>query len=278
MRKVAVVNMKGGVGKTTTAVHLAAGWARAGRRVLLVDADPQGNAGHMLGARASATIREVLTGDVAVADAMARAVRPNLDVITAAPSAFALDVQLAGAVQRETILARRLRGLEGYDVVVLDTSPSLSLLAYNVLLYAEELVLPVGMDSLSVIGARQTLDGVAEIRGLWPDRLLRLTAVIPVGVNAQTHATRASLEALQTDGEMRPCLFKQGIRQCIDLTYAAAARQTIWEYAGKSRAAEDYTALMEFMDPALRREEGLDDGDREEASVIHTTGEHVHAR
>lgn len=277
MRKVAVVNMKGGVGKTTTAVHLAAGWARAGQRVLLVDADPQGNAGHVLGARGAATIREVMTGEVPAADAVVRAVRPGLDVITAAPSAFALDVQLAGAVQRETILARRLRGLQGYDVTVVDTSPSLSLLAYNALLFAEELVVPVAMDALSVVGARQSLDGVAEIRGLWPDRLLRLVAVVPVGVNAQTHATRAALAALETDPETRAALFRRGIRQCLDLTYAAAARQTIWEYAGRSRAAEDYAALVEFMDPAVRRGEGSGDAEREEAApVVHTPGEHVH--
>jgi chromosome partitioning protein len=256
MRTFAVVNMKGGVGKTTTAVQLAAGWARAGRRVLLVDADPQGNATRILGAHAPHTIRELMLGEVTFGETVARDVRPGLDTITAAPSAFTLDVQLAGVVQRETVLARRLRDLSGYDDVVVDTSPSLGLLAYNVLLFVGELVVPVGMDSLAIAGARQTLDGVAEIRALWPDRRLALAAVVPVAVNPQTHAARAAMAALEADGEIGARLFRPGIRQCIDLTYAAAARQTIWEYAPKSRAADDYGALMQFLDPAARREEG----------------------
>jgi chromosome partitioning protein len=181
-------------------------------------------------------------------------VRPGLDAITAAPSAFTLDVQLAGLVQRETILARRLSALPGYDVVIVDTSPSLGLLAYNVLLFVGEIVVPVGMDAQAIAGARQTLDGVAEIRTLWPDRRLALAAVVPVAVNSQTHATRATLAALEADADIGPHLFRAGIRQCIDLTYAAAARQTIWEYAPKSRAAHDYEALMQFLDPAAPRQ------------------------
>jgi chromosome partitioning protein len=269
MRTVAVVNMKGGVGKTTTAVHLAAAWARAGRRVLLVDADPQGNAGHLLGAHAKNTIRELMLGDAPLPDTIVRGVRAGLDVITATPAAFTLDAQLAGAMQRETILARRLRPVTGYDVVVVDTSPSLNLLAYNVLLYVSEIVVPVGMDSLSLMGARQTLDGVSEIRALWPDRPTALAAVVPTAVTAQTHATRAAIAALEADAEMRPRLFLPGIRQCIDLTYAAAARQTIWEYAPRSRAAEDYASLVAFVDPVSRREEGIaHDQGQEDAPVV----------
>ena len=178
---------------------------------------------------------------------MTRDVRPNLDIIAATPAAFALESQLAGEVQRETRLARALRPLTGYDALVLDTSPAMSLLTYNALLCATELILPIGMEPMAIVGARQTLDGVEQIGELWPDRPLRLRAVVPTGVNASTHATRSTLETLDRDRRLSPCLFARGIRQCLDLTYATAQGQTIWEYAPRSRAAEDYTALVDLL-------------------------------
>jgi chromosome partitioning protein len=267
MRNMAVVNMKGGVGKTTTAVHLAAGLGARGLRTLLIDADPQGTVGQVLAVRSTTTIREVMLGEAAAMDAIVRDVRPNLSVITATPAAFALDTALAGAVQRETLLSRRLADLRGFDAVVIDASPAMSLLTYNALLASREIVMPVGMDPLSVTGASQTLDGVREIRALWPDRALRLAAVVPTSVNMQTYAARAALEALEQHEELGGRLFRAGIRQCIDLVYAAAARQTIWEYAPRSRAAEDYDRFIDWMLAGDAVERRIPDG-REAATEL----------
>jgi chromosome partitioning protein len=154
-----------------------------------------------------------------------------------------------------------------YDAIVIDSSPSMSLLTYNVLLAATELVVPVGMDSLAIVGARQTLDGVAEIRRLWPERPLVLSAIVPTAVNPQTHAARAALAALEQEPDMQPHLFRPGIRQCLDLTYAAAAHQTIWEYAPKSRAAEDYSALLDVLDPAAAGDVNVSRTDGHEAQA-----------
>jgi chromosome partitioning protein len=241
---IAVVNMKGGVGKTTTAIHLAAGFATAGRRVLLVDVDPQGTVAHILRVTATSGLSDLMLGGEATA-AIRPSGRPNLDVIPSTPAAFTLDTQLAGAMQRETILRRTLQPLDGvYDVVVLDTSPSMSLLTFNALLCATGLVVPVAMEPMALIGARQTMDGVEQVRALWPDHPLRLLSVVPTGTSATTHATRATLDALAADPRLSPQLFRPGIRQCLDLTYATAAGQTIWEYAPRSRAADDYAELV----------------------------------
>ncbi len=262
---IAIVNMKGGVGKTTTAVHLAAGLARGGTRTLLVDADPQGNAGFALGVRGARTIRDLMTGEAGLDEVIVREVRPSLDVIPSAPSAFGLDAQLASVTQRETILARRLRPLTGYGALIVDTSPAMNLLAYNALLVASELIIPVGMDSMAVLGARQTLAGVHEIRELWPERRLELCAVLPTSVNITTNASRAAFAAFDADPELRDRLYRPGIRQCIDLTYAIAQRQTIWDYAPKSRAADDYDAFVAYI---AGRRDASDDTQRPGAEAV----------
>jgi chromosome partitioning protein len=270
VRKIAVVNMKGGVGKTTTAIHVAAGIAARGERVLLIDADPQGNVGHAFGIKPKHTIEHLLVGEAATEAVIMRGVRERLDIIASTPSAFSLERRLAGETLRETILARRLRSLSGYDAVVIDSSPAMNLLTYNALLFSEELIVPVGMDLMAIIGARQTLNGVAEVRDLWPDRRLELLAVLPTFTSSSNNATKAALDALKQDPQMGARIFLPGIRQCIDLNYATSQRQTIWEYAPRSRAAEDYTRFLDFI--AGEEQAGAYEFKEEIKTVVRSSG------
>lgn len=244
-RRIAVANMKGGVGKTTTAIHLASGLARRGWHVLLVDVDPQANSTFGLGVRAVRTLRHVMLGEVTAAEAIVPSSIPRLDVLASDHGCFALETQLSATMQRETVLSRSLEPLEGYDAMVIDSSPAMGLLTFNALLAATEVVLPVTMDPLAVIGARETLRGIREIRRLWPDRALPLAAVLPTNVQPNRVATRAAMVALEEDPEIAAALVRPGIRQCADLVHAMAARQPVWEFAPRSRAAEEYDRFVD---------------------------------
>lgn len=243
MRAICVANMKGGFGKTATAVHLAVGLARGQKRVLFVDADPQANATFIFNASARKTIRQLMSGEATAADCLTET-SSGVDLVASEPAAFTLEAQLSGTVQRETLLARRLAPLTGYDVVVIDTSPAMGLLTYNALLAASEVILPVTMDPLGVVGIRETLHGIREIRQLWPDHPLPLTAVVPTNVIPSRVATRAAMAALEADPEIAAVLMRPGVQQCTDVVHSIAARETVWTYAPRSRAAADYEVLL----------------------------------
>jgi cellulose biosynthesis protein BcsQ len=110
------------------------------------------------------------------------------------------------------------------------------------------------MDPMAIIGARQTMNGIREVNQLWPERRLDVLAVLPTFVNVVTVATRAALAALGQDPVLGPRVFGHGIRQCLDLTYAAARHQTIWEYAPRSHAAEDFDLFVDGVRRELRAE------------------------
>ena len=144
MKRIAVANMKGGVGKTVTSVNLSIGLANRGHRVLLVDMDPQGNVAHSLRIRATQnTIYDLMANDLAIDEVVRKEVRANLDVIPSNNVAFGLENRLAAETLREKILSRRMKSVQNYDFVVIDTSPAMNLLTVNTLLYVDIVMLVV---------------------------------------------------------------------------------------------------------------------------------------
>ena len=246
MLRVAIVNMKGGVGKTTTSVNVAIGLAGRSKRVLLVDMDPQGNVAHSLKIKAQQnTIYDLMADDMIIEQVIRTNVRPNLDVIPSSNVAFGLENRLAGETLREKIFTRRMRHVQDYDFVVVDTSPAMSLLTVNTLLYVDIVVLTVSMDQMAIIGAVQSLAGLKRVLSAFESPEKRIL-VLPTMVNASTNGSRETMTALQEDPDLGQFLMPIVIRQDVKLSYAAASKRSIWEYDARTRAAEDYARVVDY--------------------------------
>jgi chromosome partitioning protein len=241
--RLAIFNHKGGTGKTTTSVSIAAGFASRGYRVLLVDTDSQGNVGVSLGVKAEKTLYHVLVMGVRASDAAVK-VRPNLDLVVSNETLAAAELYLAGRQNRDRILRERLASaFDDYDVVLLDCSPSLSLMNQNALVVADGIVVPVACDFLSLVGVRQVIKTVKNVNALL-HHPVQIHGVLPTFYDARARICRDAVEALKEhfgDRVLPP------IRQATRLKEAPAQGKTIFEYAPESNAAEDYLRVVDLL-------------------------------
>ncbi|MGH7437764.1 MAG: AAA family ATPase [Polyangiaceae bacterium] len=241
--RLAIFNHKGGTGKTTTSVTLAAGLASRGLRVLLVDTDSQGNVGVSLGVKPEKTLYHVLVMGLRPSDAAVQ-VRPNLDVIVANETLAAAELYLAGRQNRDRILRERLApAFDAYDAVVIDCSPSLSLMNQNALVAADGIVVPVACDFLSLVGVRQVIKTVKNVNSLLRHPV-QITGVLPTFYDARARICRDAVDALHEhfgDRVLAP------IRSATRLKEAPAQGRTIFELAPESNAAEDYGHVVDWL-------------------------------
>jgi chromosome partitioning protein len=241
--RIAVFNHKGGTGKTTTSVTLASGLAARGLRVLLVDTDSQGNVGVSLGVKPEKNLYHVLVMGLRPTDAAVQ-VRPNLDVIVANETLAAAELYLAGRQNRDRILRERLApAFDAYDAVVVDCSPSLSLMNQNALVVADGIVVPVACDFLSLVGVRQVIKTVKNVNSLLRHPV-QITGVLPTFYDARARICRDAVDALKEhfgDRVLSP------IRSATRLKEAPAQGKTIFEFAPESNAAEDYARVVDWL-------------------------------
>ena len=197
MRRIAVQNLKGGTAKTTTAVSLAHALALRGRRVLLLDADAQGNVAACLGLKAHGpSIYHLLVEEAASARCIAPTGREGLEVLPSDKSLAAAEILFQSMPRREEVLSLRLRGLSGYDYVIVDCAPALSLLHQNALLFADELVIPISAEFLALRGAQQILDSMKLLRRYF-DRVPSLLGVLPTLVDSRTSIANEIVAAIR---------------------------------------------------------------------------------
>jgi chromosome partitioning protein len=246
-RRVAILNQKGGTGKTTTAVNLAAGLAEREQQVLLVDSDAQGNVGVSLGVAGERSLYHVIVDGAEPSDA-AVPVRKHLDVITSDATLAAAEIWLARQRedQRSRVLTKRLNLMQvsrKYDHVIIDCGPSLNLLNQNALSYVDEVIIPVTCDYLALVGVKQVLKTIKDVeRHL--GHAVRISAVLPTFYDGRTRLAREVLETLQGHFKTK-CL--EPIRLNTRLAEAPSHKKTIFEYAPVSHGAADYNRVVDWV-------------------------------
>ena len=252
VRRIAVFNHKGGTGKTTTTVSVAAGLAARGHRVLVVDTDAQGNVSASLGVTPERSLYHVLVMGLPPKSAVTN-VRPNLDVLASNETLAAAELYLAGRQNRDRILRERLESATSdYDVVLVDCSPSLSLLNQNALVFADSVLVPVACDFLSLVGVRQVVKTVKSVNSLL-HHPVQIWGVLPTFYDSRARVCRDALETLEKYFGER-CL--PPIRQATRVKEAPASAKTIFEHAPDSNAAADYQRIVELVANGLYAESG----------------------
>lgn len=244
-RVIAMCNQKGGVGKTTTTINLGAALAEYGRRVLIVDFDPQGAASVGLGINAldmEQTIYTLLMNPKAdVRATVCHTATENLDIIPANIDLSAAEVQLVNEVARESALARVLRHVEAdYDVILIDCQPSLGLLAVNALTAAHGVIVPVEAEFFALRGVALLVETIETVRDRINPRL-KIDGIVATMVDSRTLHSREVLQRLkEAFGDL---VFDTRIGRTIKFPDASVATEPITSYAPNHVGAHAYRRL-----------------------------------
>ena len=237
---IAVTNLKGGIGKTTTVVNLSAGLALKGARVLLVDVDAQGNLAMALGVKPRRTLYEVLVDGARITDCLTPA-RPNLDLLAADESLLAAQPTIARRPDWSRVLDQALRpARNSYDFIFIDCGGSLTVLNLNALYAANDVVVPTTIEPFSIKGLEMQVLQIARVKG--GSGVLR--AIVPTMYDSRTRQSVELIEQLRT---RYGSLVTAPIRVNIRLSESSAQGQSIYEYDPRSRGAIDYALLVEHM-------------------------------
>ncbi len=258
MRSIAIINQKGGVGKTATAVNLSAALAAQGLRVGLIDLDPQAHASLHLGVDLQSslpTVYDLLTSEISLADVW-QSVGENLTVASSHIDLAAAEVELAGVVGREVILRDKLAlERERFDYVLIDCPPSLGILTLNALSAVDDVFLPLQPHFLALHGLSKLLQTIDLVARRLNDRLRLAGVVLCLYESGTRLAAEVTADVEEFFLEERSSgtvwqeahLFQSRIRRNIRLAEAPSFGQSIHQYAPQSAGAEDYRALAEEM-------------------------------
>ena len=246
-RTICIANQKGGVGKTTTSINLSAALASLGKRVLLVDLDPQGNASSGLGLKSfenqDRNAYHVLIGEKSVEDARLSSHIANLQVLTANADLVGAEIELVDMPQREFRLKNALRLVQNeYDYILIDCPPSLGLLTLNALASADSFLVPLQCEYYALEGLSQLLNTAGLVKkGLNPS--LHIEGIVLTMFDTRNNLSHQVVSEIKTHFSDK--VFSSTIPRNVRLSEAPSHGQSIFEYDGKSIGAIKYLELAQ---------------------------------
>ena len=238
---ISIANQKGGVGKTTTAINLAASLALSGKKVLLIDVDPQGNASSGLGVEEDARgVYELLMGEANVTEVTCSTEIETLKIIPSRVDLTGAEIELVARESREKILKRALNPIDEYEFVVIDCPPSLGLLTLNALAVSNSVLIPMQCEYYALQGLSHLLKTLKLIKkSINPD--LKVEGILLTMFDGRTLLATQVKDQVQK--YFSDFLLKTIIPRNIRLSEAPSHGKPIMLYAGRSRGADSYVEL-----------------------------------
>lgn len=241
MRKICIVNQKGGVGKTTSAVNIGAGLRQLKKRVLLIDLDPQAHLTYSLGIPAyklGKTIYELIKGAAALDEVLIN--RNGIKIIPSSLDLSGAEIELSGVAGREFLIKEILDKTEDFDYVLMDCPPSLGLLTLNALTTAEEIYIPLQVEFLALQGLSKLLETIDIVKRRL-NKNLDITGIIATRFDGRKNLNKEVVEKIKD--YFGDKMFSTLIRDNIALAEAPSFGKTIFEYKPDCYGAEDYLNL-----------------------------------